>query len=227
VIKEKLGDRVDTVVHTLFPFLFKRRVNPDHLTVAGTGVSVLAAVAFAMGEFRVAGLVMLAGGFFDLVDGVVARHFGISTTFGGFLDSSLDRVVDMAVMLGVVIHYSGAGETGTATVAAVAMVSTVLTSYAKARAELHIPHLPGGMLERGERIGLLAAGSIFGFMVPVLWILAIGTTWTALQRFRDAHRAMALLDAEVPERSEASETPGAESESEAGRLKAVGTDSSA
>lgn len=195
MIKEKLGSRVDGVVQTLFPFLFHWRIHPDLLTVAGALISIGAALAFAKGAFFLAGLLMLAGGFFDLVDGVVARHFQSSSTFGGFLDSTLDRLFDMVVLLGIVIHFSGIGDTRTATVCAVALVSTVLTSYAKARAELHLPHLSGGFFERGERVGLLAAGALLGFLVPALWILAVAATFTALQRIWEAHREMAILDA--------------------------------
>jgi CDP-diacylglycerol--glycerol-3-phosphate 3-phosphatidyltransferase len=78
-------------------------------------------------------------------------------------------------------------------------VSSTLTSYAKARAELSIDHLPGGLLERGERVGLLAVGALFGLMVPVLWILAIGTTVTAYQRIAAANRQMELLDGAAAE----------------------------
>ncbi len=105
MIKEKLGKHLDRWIHTAFPFLFKRPVNPNLLTVLGTAVSVGAAWAFAEGHFRTGALVMLAGGFFDLIDGVVARHFGTSTSFGAFLDSTLDRLVDMTVMLGLVMYY--------------------------------------------------------------------------------------------------------------------------
>jgi len=194
VIKEKLGEQLDSWIHRAFPFLFKRPIDPNLLTVVGTAVSLGAAWAFAAGSFRTGALVMLAGGFFDLVDGVVARHFGTSTSFGAFLDSSLDRVADMAIPLGLVIHYGGEGDLVPQLLAAVVLVASVLTSYAKARAELLIPHLPGGLLERGERVGLLAAGGLFGVMVPVLWVLAIGTTWTAAQRFAAAHRELGLLD---------------------------------
>jgi phosphatidylglycerophosphate synthase len=204
VIKEKLGHRVDGVVHTLFPFLFWRPINPDWLSVCGAVVSVGAAVAFAQGEFLIAGFVMWAGGFFDLVDGVVARHFGISTTFGGFLDSTLDRLVDMAVLLGLIIHYSGTDQLGFAVLAAYVLVCTVLTSYAKARAELHLSHMPGGMFERGERMGLLIAGGILGLMEPVLGLLAVGTTYTLCQRLWVAQREMAILDGSVgPDATEA------------------------
>ncbi len=196
MIKAKLGDRLDAWLHSLLPFLFRRPVNPNLLTVLGTLVSIVAAVAFALGELRWGGVLILAGGAFDLIDGVVARHHGTTTTFGAFLDSTLDRLVDMALLLGIVMHYAAAGETGHVLLAGYALVATVLVSYAKARAELVVPVFEGGLLERGERIGLLAAGAILGFLVPALWIVAVGATITVVQRFALAHRAMAQLDLE-------------------------------
>lgn len=197
MIKEKLGVDLDRWIHRFFPFLFKRSVNPNLLTVVGTLVSLLAAWAFAEGHFRTGALVMLAGGFFDLVDGVVARHFGTSSSFGAFLDSTLDRLVDMALMLGVIMYYGSTGERLPQLLAGVVLVSSIVTSYAKARAELSIPHMPGGLLERGERVGLLAIGALFGLMVPALWLLAAGTTWTAGQRIAVAYREMEKLDARI------------------------------
>jgi CDP-diacylglycerol--glycerol-3-phosphate 3-phosphatidyltransferase len=194
VIKEKLGHRIDGWIHDLFPFLFWRPVNPNWLTLLGTLIAGASGFAFAEGAFGVAGLCLLGGGFFDLVDGVVARHFGISTRFGAFLDSSLDRVVDILAMIGLVTFYARANDTAGILLCSVILVATVLISYAKARAELIIERMPGGLLERGERVGLLAAGSILGVLWPILWILAIGTVVTAGQRFRYAHREMGRLD---------------------------------
>jgi phosphatidylglycerophosphate synthase len=147
-------------------------------------------LAFARGELLPGGVLLLAGGFFDLVDGVVARHFGTATEFGGFLDSCLDRVVDMLVVLGLFAHATGEGDRVAAALCAVILVGSVLTSYAKARAELVVDHLPGGLLERGERIGILALGALSGWITPTLWLLAIGTAVTAGQRFLYARRAM-------------------------------------
>jgi CDP-diacylglycerol---glycerol-3-phosphate 3-phosphatidyltransferase len=195
MIKAKLGDRLDAWLQALLPFLFRHRLNPNLLTVLGTLVSLGAAVGFAFGQFRWAGVLILAGGFFDLVDGVIARHQGTASTFGAFLDSTLDRLVDMGILLGIVMHYAGKGEPGLVLLAGYALVATVLVSYAKARAELVVPVLEGGLLERGERIGLLAAGAILGFMVPALWIVAVGATITVVQRFSLAYREMAELDA--------------------------------
>lgn len=190
MIKEKLGDRLDGWTHSLFPFLFWWSIPPDLLTLIGTVVASLAGLAFARGELLPGGVLLLAGGFFDLVDGVVARHFGTATEFGGFLDSCLDRVVDMLVVLGLFAHAIEAGDRVAAALCAVILVGSVLTSYAKARAELVVDHLPGGLLERGERIGILALGALSGWITPTLWLLAIGTAVTAGQRFLYARRAM-------------------------------------
>jgi phosphatidylglycerophosphate synthase len=196
VIKEKLGHHIDGWIHTLFPFLFLRPINPDVLTVVGMLIAGAAGLAFTEGAFRLGGGLLLAGGFFDLVDGVIARHFGISSRFGAFLDSSLDRVVDILVMLGLIVFYvresSGVG----VSLCGVILVASVLTSYAKARAELVIDRMPGGLLERGERVGLLAVGAILGVLSPVLWLLAVGTVVTVGQRFLYAYREMTRLDRE-------------------------------
>lgn len=190
MIKEKLGHRLDGWLHSLFPFLFWWSIPPDLLTVAGTLVASGAGLAFADGSFALGGLLLVAGGFFDLVDGAVARHFGTSSEFGGFLDSCLDRVVDILVVLGLFAHATRVGDSAVAGTCAVILVGSVLTSYAKARAELVIEHMPGGLLERGERIGLLAFGALSNLLEPVLWLLAVGTVVTAGQRFLYARRAM-------------------------------------
>jgi phosphatidylglycerophosphate synthase len=155
-----------------------------------------AGLAFADGAFRLGGWLLVAGGFFDLVDGVVARHFEISTRFGAFLDSSLDRVVDILVMLGLMVFYVREPSWVGVGLCAVILVASVLTSYAKARAELVLERMPGGLLERGERVGLLAGGAILGWIEPVLWLLAVGTLVTVGQRFLYAYREMARLDSE-------------------------------
>ena len=206
MIKEKLGHRIDGWIHTLFPFLFWRPINPDWLTLMGTVVAGASGLAFAEGELRLGGFLLVAGGFFDLVDGVVARHFGISTRFGAFLDSSLDRVVDILAMVGLLAFFVGEGERAGALLCVVILVATLLTSYAKARAELIIERMPGGLLERGERVGLLAGGALLGILTPILWLLAIGTVVTVTQRFAYAYREMGRLDEEarVVERGEAS-----------------------
>jgi CDP-diacylglycerol--glycerol-3-phosphate 3-phosphatidyltransferase len=196
VIKAKVGDRIDGWLHTALPFLFSRRVDPNLLTVLGALISVGAAVCLAFGAFLAGGLLILAGGFFDLIDGVVARHHGISTRFGAFLDSTLDRVVDMALLLGLALYFARGGATGHVLLAGYAMAVTVLVSYAQAKAEQVVPDFKVGLFERGERIVVLALGILTGWVVPALWLVAIGSTITVGQRFAKAYQEMSLLDAD-------------------------------
>jgi len=194
VIKAKLGTRLDAIVKAALPFLFRRPVNPNLLTVTGCLVSLVAAGAFARGWFATGGLLILAGGLFDLVDGVVAREHRISTRFGAFLDSTLDRLVDMALLIGVAMYYALRGEPGHVLLAGSALASSVLVSYAQARAELVVAEFRVGILERAERVLILAAGALSGFMVPALWIVAVGSTITVGQRFARAYQEMERID---------------------------------
>lgn len=195
MIKAKFGDRLDDLLQRALPFLFRRPVNPNLLSVIGVAVSLAAAAAFPLGWFLLGGCLILAGGVFDLVDGVVARTHGIATRFGAFLDSTLDRVSDMALLLGIAMYYALAGEPGHVLLAGYTLAASALVSYAQARAELVVPGFRVGILERGERIVILALGAISGFVVPALWILAVGSTITVAQRFAHAYREMTLIDA--------------------------------
>lgn len=190
MIKEKYGPKLDQWIQALFPMLFKSPIDPNLLTVVGAGICLVAAAAFGMGYFLTGALLLALGGLCDLVDGVVARHWQISTEFGGFLDSTLDRLVDMAVLIALVIHYAQAGDLTTACVAAMGLMASVLTSYTKARAEAIDLPMSGGFIERGERVFLLVAGGALGLMQPALWILAVGATATVVQRFDAARKGL-------------------------------------
>lgn len=201
MIKARFGDRLDGWIATAFPFLLRRPVSPNLLTVIGTLISIASAAAFALGSFFWGAVLIGFGGVFDLVDGLVARRHGTVTAFGAFLDSTLDRLADMAILLGIMLHYAGRGDAGTVLLAGVALIAAVLTSYAKARAEQFVSSFEGGLLERGERLGILAIGGISGYLVAALWILALLGSATVVYRFALAYRELARLEA--PPRSEA------------------------
>jgi CDP-diacylglycerol--glycerol-3-phosphate 3-phosphatidyltransferase len=190
VIKQKLGSKLDGWIHAVVPFLFKRELNPNLLTMLGVVVSCAAAVALGLGHFVAGGVLILFGGFFDLVDGVVARHFKIQTQFGAFLDSTMDRLVDMVILFGVLVYFANIGDVGVVLLAAVVLTGSVMTSYTKARAELVVPQMSSGFFERGERNLQHAIGANAGLIVPALWVLAVGTTLTAIQRFAIAAREL-------------------------------------
>lgn len=194
MIKARFGDRIDGWIEAALPFLFRRPINPNALTVIGTLVSVGAGTAFAMGRFGWGAIGILAGGLFDMVDGVIARKHGTATPFGAFLDSTLDRLADMAILLGVMLHYAARGDAGTVLLGGVALIASVLTSYAKARAEHFLPSFGGGFLERGERLAVIGLGAVSGYMVPALWFLAVAGSGTVAYRFAVAHRELARLE---------------------------------
>jgi phosphatidylglycerophosphate synthase len=198
VIKSRFGEGLDQRIQQFFPFLFRRRLDPNLLSVCGVAVSLGAAWAFAEGAFVLGGLLVLGGGFFDLVDGVVARHNGTSSRWGAFLDSSLDRLVDMALLLGILMHYAREGAFGVAWLAAVALVATVMVSYTKARAESIVPDFKGGLLERAERVLILVAGAFLGLVPLALGLVAVGSVITAWQRMVLAHRRMSEIDTAHP-----------------------------
>ena len=194
MIKERFGVPLDRAVRALLPLGLARRLNPNALTLLGAAISLAAGVVFAWGSLRLGGALVVAGGFFDLIDGAVARETGRSTTFGAFLDSTLDRLSDLAVLFGISLHYAGTGEPVVAALAGWALVGSALVSYAKARAESVI-RLDAGFLERGERAGILALGALLGFLPLALTVIALGSTVTVVQRIALARREMEKLDA--------------------------------
>jgi CDP-diacylglycerol--glycerol-3-phosphate 3-phosphatidyltransferase len=195
VIKAKSGRSLDAAVQRVFPFLFRRPLNPNLLSVLGVLVSLCSAVSFAWGGLPLGGVLLLVGGFFDLVDGAVARHNGTSSSFGAFLDSTLDRIVDMAILLGILMHYAKDGELALALLAGLASITTVMVSYTKARAESIVSGFNGGIMERGERVLFLVAGALTGYLPLCLGIVAAGSAVTAIQRVAMAYREMAQVDA--------------------------------
>ena len=195
MIKAKSGRSLDAAVQRVFPFLFRRPLNPNLLSVLGVLVSLCSAVSFAWGGLPLGGVLLLVGGFFDLVDGAVARHNGTSSSFGAFLDSTLDRIVDMAILLGILMHYAKDGELALALLAGLASITTVMVSYTKARAESIVSGFNGGIMERGERVLFLVAGALTGYLPLCLGIVAAGSAVTAIQRVAMAYREMAQVDA--------------------------------
>ncbi len=119
-----------------------------------------------------AGLVVIGAGLFDMVDGRVARETNRVTRFGNFFDSVLDRYSDLALLVGLLIYYASINRYFYVVLTAIVMTGTVLTSYARARAENTIPKCKVGFLERPERV-VLIIGALANHMAPVLWVIAV------------------------------------------------------
>jgi len=162
--------------------LFRLRLRPNHLTICGLLVSACAGAAFVFGHVRLAGVLLILAGLFDLFDGSLARASGQATTFGAFLDSVIDRYSDIVVMLGIVVLYARMPHARGALLAMAGLAGSVMVSYTKARAESIGVTCNVGMMERPERLICLIAGALLGLMEPALWVLAILANLTALQR---------------------------------------------
>ncbi len=176
--------------------LFRLHLRPNHLTVLGLGVSFLAASAFVAGRTRAAGLLLVVAGLCDFFDGALARVSGQVTAFGAFLDSVIDRYSDLLVMLGIVVLFARTPHARGAVVAMAGLIGSMMVSYTRARAESIGVTCTVGMMERPERLICLIAGAVFNLLEPALWVLAILSNLTALQRIaftRRASRDAALL----------------------------------
>jgi CDP-diacylglycerol--glycerol-3-phosphate 3-phosphatidyltransferase len=157
-------------------------VNPNFLTFLGLVVNFFAAAYFALGHFRIGALIIFCAGFLDILDGQVARRQNRVTAFGAFYDSTLDRYADMALYMGLLVYYSVSGRTPYVVLAAVATAGSVMVSYARARAESLIALCKVGFMERPERLVLLIIGGITNRMAAVLWVIAVVSTITVIDR---------------------------------------------
>lgn len=169
--------------------LFRVRLRPNHLTLLGLGVSLLAAAAFVSGHTRLGGVLLLLAGLFDFFDGSLARVSGQVTPFGAFLDSVIDRYSDIVVLLGIVVLFAGMPHARGALVAMAGLVGSVMVSYTKARAESIGISCNVGVMERPERMICLIAGALLDLLEPALWVLAVLANLTALQRIAFTRRA--------------------------------------
>ena len=165
------------------------RISPNVLTFMGLLINVVAAFLFgyATGEsqrrmFFYAGLVIFAAGFFDLVDGRVARASNQVTRFGAFFDSVLDRYSDAALFFGLLVFYARGNRFFYVVLTALVMISAIMVSYTRARAESLIGTCKVGFMERPERLVLVIIGALANRMAPVLWVIAVLSTITVIHR---------------------------------------------
>ena len=184
-----IKDSLRQLLHPLVRLLSALRVPPDTLTILGWTLSVGAAVLFGLGYARVAGLVMLLGGLFDALDGDVARESNRMSAFGAFLDSTLDRLSEAAIFVGIVFFYAAAARPFEALLAGVAMTFSLLTSYARARAEGLNIECKVGLLERAGRVVILSVSSMAGLLTLGLGLVAAGALVTTAQRILHVRRA--------------------------------------
>jgi CDP-diacylglycerol--glycerol-3-phosphate 3-phosphatidyltransferase len=182
MIGNKIGHRLDPYLHRILKLFSGEHGNPHFFTLMGFIVTLAASLLVIKGFWFFAGLAIILSGLFDLFDGVVARKLGKVTALGSFLDSVLDRYSDLLFLLALLIYYLRKGNPDLVILTSIVTMGTVLIPYIRAKAESLQVQCSIGLMERAERIILLSIGTLFQWMVPVLWILAILTHFTVLQR---------------------------------------------
>src|SRR2546426_2614524 len=173
------GRACGVLLDAIVRWLALARINPNVLTFLGLVVNTGAVLLFGYANggnqarmFFYAGLVIIGSGFFDLVDGRVARASNQVTRFGGFFDSVVDRYSDAALFFGLLVYYARGGRFFYVVLTALVMISSIMVSYTRARAESLIGSCKVGFMERPERLVLLIIGALFNVMAPVLWVIA-------------------------------------------------------
>ncbi len=191
MLKALIGDGLDPFLQGTSKIAQRWGLRPNTLTFVGLGVNLLAAWAIAMGEWLQGCSLIVLAGFFDILDGAVARNCRQASEFGSFLDSVLDRYSDLSLLVGLLIYYSRKGMILYQILLGAAIMGTALTPYTRARAEALIPKCNVGVMERPERILLVFLGAAIESIMPiVVWILAIFTNVTVIQRVYYTWRQM-------------------------------------
>jgi len=205
-----IGRAAQRIIDAIVRWLAIGHINPNILTVIGVALNVGCGLLFGMGLFFYAGIALVVANLFDMLDGQVARLSGRVTRFGGFLDSSLDRLSDMVVFVGLMVFYARATpyhSTLNVFLAGAGLMGSVMVSYASARAESLIPKCDVGFLRRPERVVLFIIGALsthpgssnfFANRMPaVLWVLAVGSYWTFAHRMYHTWRELTKSDAKT------------------------------
>ncbi len=198
-IPKHVQDQAVKFLSPVFEPFIRRKVDPNYVTTVGFLVTISAGIAFFLGHVRIGGFLVLLGGFIDIIDGQVARGTGLASVFGSFYDSTLDRISEIVVFLGIFSLYGGGHPDfhypWMVYTVALAMAGSLMVSYTRARAEALGLDCNVGVMQRLERVVLIGGSAlIFGgafegaVLTWVLIIMAVLTNFTAFQRIAWVYR---------------------------------------
>lgn len=170
------------ISNPVIKLLARTPVTPNFITLLSLVIATGAAVLIATENFFAAGLVFLLAGLLDIVDGALARQTNRVTLFGAILDSTLDRISEGVVILGILFYYANEISISGILLAGIVMLSSLLVSYIKARAEAVGIECTIGIFTRPERIIVLAIGLLINQLEIALYIIACFSLFTAGQR---------------------------------------------
>jgi len=184
--KTEIQNRLRSLLDPVVTFLSYLGVTPLSVTIVGIILSLIGAVFVTRGALFWGGIILIISGLCDTIDGSLARRTGTETTFGAFIDSTSDRVTELAYY-GALILYFLRGDTANSVMIfflLIALAGSFLTSYVRARAEGLGLECKVGWLERPERVAILAVGLLLGrvVLIALIVLLAVLTVFTFIQR---------------------------------------------
>ncbi len=157
-------------------------IHPNTITILGLLLQASVGVVFGLGHITLGGWLLLIVAPVDALDGALARALGKQSRFGAFLDSTLDRLSDAALILGFTAHYLRQGASTVVMLLLISLVAVMMVSYVRARAEAQGFPCKVGLLTRMERIILIGVLSAVGLPTVMIWALAVLSVFTVVQR---------------------------------------------
>ncbi len=170
------------ILEPIARFVGWTNISPNVITMIGFLLTAGVAVVISMGYLQLGGFLIIAAAAFDALDGTLARMMGRTSRFGAFLDSTMDRFSEAVIFLGLFVYLALQGAQTELILIYITIVGSLMVSYTRARAEGLGIQVKEGLLTRFERVVLLIIALIFNWLLPVLWILAVFTIFTAIQR---------------------------------------------
>ncbi len=185
-MRDKLKEISESILNPVIALLNALGLSPNIVTITGLLINIFAAFLIAKGMFITAGITILFAGVFDMLDGALARKMDKKTAFGGFLDSTTDRISEGAFYLGLIYYYLRAGNGNLVVLSYTVMFLSFLISYIRARAGALQINCEEGFFTRTERIVTLVLGlllyRIFDSLLWALGIIAVFSAVTVAQR---------------------------------------------
>lgn len=162
---------------------YRAGIHPDYITVAGLVVVMIASFFIARGQVQLGGVILILGLPLDALDGAVARAMQRRDKFGGLLDSTLDRYADSLIFAALGYYFASQGQLDHLLLAMASLIGSFVVSYVRARAGEAGLSVKVGLFTRLERVAVLLPSLLIPpLLVLGMWILAIGTNFTGLQR---------------------------------------------
>lgn len=183
-LPEKVKNWFLGLIKPVVDFFIRLELNPNFFTTIGFVLSIIAAYLFATGSLRLAGLIILLAGTFDIVDGQVARATNRVTKFGALYDSTLDRYSEVIMFFGLAYFFVNESMLKTSVAVSIALGGSIMVSYVRARAEALGFECKVGIMQRPERVVYIGLGALIHqyLLIVALTVVAVLANITALQR---------------------------------------------